>query len=60
MSDKKTTKDGNKDAQDKKLPPEVIEAYQQAEKDIEADPDLKPDEDNDLDEGELANKEGHP
>ncbi len=38
----------------------IKEAYDQAEKDIEKDPDLIPDEDEDLDEGELARKEGHP
>ena len=38
----------------------VKEAYEQAENDIEKDPDLKPDENEDLDEGELARKEGHP
>lgn len=38
----------------------VKEAYEEAEHDIERDPDLKPDADADLDEGELARKEGHP
>lgn len=38
----------------------VKEAFEQAESDIERDPDLKPDENEDLDEGELARKEGHP
>lgn len=38
----------------------VKEAYEQAEKDIERDADLIPDEDKDLDESELARKEGHP
>ena len=40
----------------------VKEAYEQAEKDIEKDPDLKnkKSEKDDLDEGELAKLEGHP
>ena len=38
----------------------VREAFEEAEHDIELDPDLKPDADADLDEGELARKEGHP
>ncbi len=38
----------------------VKDAYEQAEKDIEKDPDLVPDQDEDLDEGELARKEEHP
>ncbi len=39
---------------------QVKDAFGQAEKDIEKDPDFRPDEDEDLDEGELARKEGHP
>jgi hypothetical protein len=35
-------------------------AFEQAEEDIEKDPDMRPDEDEHLDEGELARKEGHP
>lgn len=38
----------------------VDEAFQQAQDDLEKDPDFKPDDDADLDEGELARKEGHP
>jgi hypothetical protein len=38
----------------------VKEAFDEAENDIEKDPDFKPDENEDLDEGELARKEGHP
>jgi len=40
----------------------VKEALEQAEKDIEKDPDLKSEkkETDDLDEGELARLEGHP
>jgi hypothetical protein len=40
----------------------VKEAQEQAEKDIEKDPDLKIEESkaDDLDEGELARLEGHP
>lgn len=36
------------------------EAFEQAEEDIEKDPDMEADENTDLDEGELARKEGHP
>ena len=39
---------------------QVKDAFDQAEKDIEEDPEFRPDEDKDLDEGELAKKEGHP
>lgn len=35
-------------------------AFDQAEEDIENDPETKLDADDDLDEGELARKEGHP
>ncbi len=38
----------------------VKEAFDEAENDIDKDPDFKPDGDKDLDEGELARKEGHP
>jgi hypothetical protein len=59
MSEKKPVK--KTDNSDKKENTEhVKEAFEQAEKDIEKDPALQPDNDNDLDEGELANKEGHP
>ena len=63
MPDKRFSKE-NEDAKkerelrDKKE--HVEEAYEQAEKDIEKDPEFKHDEDEDLDEGELARKEGHP
>ena len=36
------------------------EAFEQAEEDIEKDPDMDLDNESDLDEGELARKEGHP
>ena len=36
------------------------EAFEQAEEDIEKDPDMDPGNESDLDEGELARKEGHP
>ena len=36
------------------------EAFEQAEEDIEKDPELNLDSLSDLDEGELARKEGHP
>ncbi len=35
-------------------------AFVQAENDMEKDPELEPDENEDLDEGELARKVGHP
>jgi len=35
-------------------------AFEQAEQDIEQDPDMAIDKETDLDEGELARKEGHP
>ena len=38
----------------------VKEAFKQAETDIEKDPEFQPDDDADLDEGELAKKDGHP
>ena len=38
----------------------VEEAFEQAQDDLAKDPDFKPDENEDLDEGELARKEGHP
>jgi hypothetical protein len=37
---------------------DVIKAHNQAEEDIENDPDLKEDDTDDLDEGELARLEG--
>ena len=36
------------------------EAFEQAEADIEKDPEMNLDNLSDLDEGELARKEGHP
>ncbi|MEO8822522.1 MAG: hypothetical protein ABI366_03030 [Ginsengibacter sp.] len=36
------------------------EAFEQAEEDIEQDPDMDLGDKTDLDEGELARKEGHP
>lgn len=38
----------------------IKEAFEQAEKDIEKDPEFQSHKDEDLDEGELARKEGHP
>lgn len=35
-------------------------AFEQAEEDIENDPETELNKDEDLDEGELARKEGHP
>lgn len=63
MSDKRNSsevkgpeKKDSSELKDKK----VKEAFKQAETDIEKDPQFQPDEDADLDEGELAKKEGHP
>lgn len=36
------------------------DAFEQAEKDIDKDPEMDLDNESDLDEGELARKEGHP
>ena len=61
MSDKKNTEQ-NKGAE-KEMSTEaekVNDAFTEAEKDIEKDPEFRPDDDKDLDEGELARKEGHP
>ena len=61
MSDKKNTEQ-NKGAE-KENPTEaeqVKDAFTEAEKDIEKEPEFRPDDDEDLDEGELARKEGHP
>ena len=59
MSEKKAVKKtGNSDK--KEDAEHVKDAFEQAEKDIEKDATLKSDEDDDLDEGELAKKEGHP
>ena len=57
MQDKKNkTTDNNPSFND----PEIIkQAHEEADKDISKDPDFKADENADLDEGELARKEGH-
>ena len=51
-------KDPKKNPEDERLHTE--EAFEQAEEDIEKDRTFQPDENEDLDEGELARKEGHP
>lgn len=51
-------KDPKKNPADEQL--HTREAFEQAEEDISDDPETKPDENEDLDEGELARKEGHP
>lgn len=51
-------KDPKKNPEDERLHTE--EAFEQAQEDIEKDPTFQPDENEDLDEGELARKEGHP
>ena len=51
-------KDPKKNPEDERLHTE--EAFEQAEEDIEKDPDMDLGDEPDLDEGELARKEGHP
>ena len=63
MSDKKAMKQPKSSKEENTSRPadeQVKDAFDQAEKDIEEDPEFRPDEDKDLDEGELAKKEGHP
>lgn len=63
MSEKKSlqvNKNPKKENGSKDKNEHVKEAYKEAEKDIEKDQKLKLNEDEDLDEGELARKEGHP
>ncbi|HEY5369873.1 MAG TPA: hypothetical protein VIJ75_12880 [Hanamia sp.] len=54
----KSPKAESKNPQDDKTNAKA--AFEQAEEDIENDPETKLNEDEDLDEGELARKEGHP
>lgn len=61
MPDKNISeKDEERRMEDAKEDKNVLESFKQAEKDISKDPDLNMSEDEDLDEGELARKEGHP
>lgn len=63
MPDKSFSDESKKRKEEKDLinkKEHVKEAFEEAENDIENDPDLKQNEDEDLDEGELARKEGHP
>lgn len=61
MPDKNISeKDEERRMEDAKEDKNVLESFEQAEKDISKDPDLNMSEDEDLDEGELARKEGHP
>lgn len=53
-------KDEQRRMEDAKEDKNTLEAFEQAENDISKDPDLDMDNDEDLDEGELARKEGHP
>jgi hypothetical protein len=48
--------EANRDGENKN----VKKAFKAAEQDIENDPETKLNADDDLDEGELARKEGHP
>jgi hypothetical protein len=62
MQKKNSSSDKEKISKNDNPSEHVEEAYKQAEKDISKDAHLKtpPEEDEDLDEGELARKEGHP
>ena len=63
MPDKSFSDESKKRKEEKDLinkKEHVKEAFEEAENDIENDPELKQKEDEDLDEGELARKEGHP
>ena len=61
MSDKKNTEQNKGSEKEMSTEAEKVnDAFTEAEKDIEKDPEFRPDDDKDLDEGELARKEGHP
>ena len=53
-------KDEKRRMEDAKKDKNTLESFEQAEKDIAKDPDLDMSNEEDLDEGELARKEGHP
>ena len=53
-------KDEKRRMEDTKKDKNTLESFEQAEKDIAEDPDLDMSNEEDLDEGELARKEGHP
>jgi hypothetical protein len=58
----KNLSDKEKIANNQKPDEHVEDAYREAERDINRDASMKtpPEEQSDLDEGELARKEGHP
>lgn len=61
MADKNISeKDEKRRMEDAKKDKNTLESFVQAEKDIAKDPDLNMSDEEDLDEGELARKEGHP
>ena len=61
MADKHISeKDEKRRMEDAKKDKNTLESFEQAEKDIAQDPDLDMADEEDLDEGELARKEGHP
>jgi hypothetical protein len=60
MPDKNFENKGLQNKPSEKEHERTEEAFEQAEQDIEKDPDMKRGENADLDEGELARKEGHP
>jgi hypothetical protein len=53
-------KSANEEKQGFEKKEHVKEAFEQAQDDLAKDPEFQPHEDEDLDEGELARKEGHP
>lgn len=62
MEKKEHMSDEEKILKNQKPDEHVEEAYREAEKDIDNDASMQtpPEEQSDLDEGELARKEGHP
>lgn len=53
-------RDEKRRMEDAKKDKNTLESFQEAQKDISKDPELNMQDDEDLDEGELARKEGHP
>ncbi|MEO8854284.1 MAG: hypothetical protein ABI359_10915 [Ginsengibacter sp.] len=61
MADKNISeKDEKRRMDDAKNDKNTLESFEEAEKDIAKDPDFNMSDEEDLDEGELARKEGHP
>lgn len=53
-------RDEKRRMEDAKEDKNTLESFEEAQKDISKDPELNMENDEDLDEGELARKEGHP